>query len=451
MSEKKRKRQSDQGNEKPAKKAATQLSAQPAPGTVKVTVVPNSAEHGPIIASTPGLSFPRNILLAAYKKRKDPTSRHSLPNEVLLQSSAHPRLDYTAREELEWTGGLLKHYVGVYDGQTGELKVIEAPRVVVKSTLRSETEEMRQKNKQTPIKPTNMALRQELGMEFGTKKAKKALASITENAITPRKPRDAANTDTPTVDALDAGAKAILQSMQASTSDMPSRDAMNAAADDAKPRPKANLDATTPAEAYPLDALISPDELRAVDIKAWQDAVKAGENVQVTSRFVAKRLDGIGKSKDTKKLRVLRYVYILIEFYNALKANRDGGKRLPQRDELRKRVSASDVLLDGVKRKYAAGAALTKWHVDNLMTHLAALSLIVDEFETDFWDLREDLRMEPKKMSQYYHEIGCKVNPLTEKERTARGLSKAEANVRKVAKLKLPLSFPKQRQLAARR
>jgi len=38
---------------------------------------------------------------------------------------------------------------------------------------------------------------------------------------------------------------------------------------------------------------------------------------------------------------------------------------------------------------------LSKWHVDNLMTHLAALSLIVDEYQTDTYDLREDLGLKP--------------------------------------------------------
>lgn len=34
---------------------------------------------------------------------------------------------------------------------------------------------------------------------------------------------------------------------------------------------------------------------------------------------------------------------------------------------------------------------MTKWHTDNLVTHMAALSLIIDGFETDMHDLREDL------------------------------------------------------------
>lgn len=39
---------------------------------------------------------------------------------------------------------------------------------------------------------------------------------------------------------------------------------------------------------------------------------------------------------------------------------------------------------------------LTRWHIDNLMAHVAAAALIVDNYEVDVFDLREDLRLETK-------------------------------------------------------
>ena len=58
--------------------------------------------------------------------------------EILLHSSEHPKLDYTAREEEE--GGsntLLKHYIGVYDPETGKMEVLEARKVVVRGVVRA--------------------------------------------------------------------------------------------------------------------------------------------------------------------------------------------------------------------------------------------------------------------------------------------------------------------------
>lgn len=49
-------------------------------------------------------------------------------------------------------------------------------------------------------------------------------------------------------------------------------------------------------------------------------------------------------------------------------------------------------------------------------------------------------------MAQYFREIGCKVANVPEKDYKKWGIrSKAEASTHKLARLKLPLDFPKQR------
>jgi len=56
------------------------------------------------------------------------------------------------------------------------------------------------------------------------------------------------------------------------------------------------------------------------------------------------------------------------------------------------------------------------------------------------------LKLTPStRMSQYYSELGCRITPLSEKEREARSITKAAAVAHKVAKLRLPLEFPKVR------
>lgn len=57
---------------------------------------------------------------------------------MLLHSSEHPQLDYIAREEEAGDGdALLKHYVGVYDPETGNMEVIEARKMVVRGSVRA--------------------------------------------------------------------------------------------------------------------------------------------------------------------------------------------------------------------------------------------------------------------------------------------------------------------------
>ena len=188
-----------------------------------------------------------------------------------------------------------------------------------------------------------------------------------------------------------------------------------------------------------------------MQVTDWLYAVENNEAIKSSSRFVANRLQNIASSEDISRLKVLRYILAIIDFNAALKPLRGGGKKLPLRDDLKKKVDVPDVILDGMKRKFVAGSELTKWHVDKLITHTAALALFVDNFETDVYDLREDLRLDSKQIHQYYRELGCKVSGPTEKERERLKISKAEATQHHIAKLKIPLDFPKQRNFPAKR
>jgi DNA-directed RNA polymerase I subunit RPA49 len=97
------------------------------------------------IVSTPGVAISSSIALKPYTKARRNAPQNPRPSgdiatkELLLHSSDHAKLDYTAREEE--AGGadaLLKHYVGVYDPNTGKLEVMEARKMVVRGSVRSQ-------------------------------------------------------------------------------------------------------------------------------------------------------------------------------------------------------------------------------------------------------------------------------------------------------------------------
>lgn len=242
----------------------------------------------------------------------------------------------------------------MYDPNTGSLKLIEARKLVLRTTLRPEKEES--EDEIEAARQTNVARRQNLGMEFGTKKTKKAISSLTVNAISPAhgagdgKPKDAAT-------------KALLSSIAASSADMPSREALQASVNDAKPRPKANLSATTPKEVYPLDVLIVKEELKHLPVNQWIEAVENKTDIQTRSRFVARRLQPLArepKSKDPKepeseRLKALRYLQILVDLYAVGKPATGGGRRLPPRELLKAKLGVGDALVSGVVRRFADG------------------------------------------------------------------------------------------------
>lgn len=58
-------------------------------------------------------------------------------NELLVQSSSHPKIDYLGREEAGSTDSLMRHYLGVFDPATGKIEVMKARKIVIRGTVRS--------------------------------------------------------------------------------------------------------------------------------------------------------------------------------------------------------------------------------------------------------------------------------------------------------------------------
>lgn len=105
------------------------------------------------LASTPGLSVPNSVKFKTYKKR-DLKVKHKETNskgksdELLLHSKDHPAMDYTGREHVIGSDAhLTKHFVAVYDPKTGELQIVEALKMDLRSSLRSEDEALREKER----------------------------------------------------------------------------------------------------------------------------------------------------------------------------------------------------------------------------------------------------------------------------------------------------------------
>lgn len=277
-----------------------------------------------------------------------------------------------------------------------------------------------------------------LGEAFGTKKAKKAILSRTENAISPDKSarNKLANGSTK----VDSASAAMMANMAEATAGMATREELDLVMNANKPRPQANTETTDLNKVYTIESLIGTENLASVQVRPWVVEMKAGKEVMVSSRFVANRLN---KFKDNaEKLKILRYMLLLIEFYNSTTSGRDG-RKLARGDDLKLIIAGQpESLLTGVKRKFTEGPIMTRHSADLLITHLCAMAMVVDNYEVEMWDLKDDLKLEIAPMSQYFKEIGARVVALPEGMRKSLGIEKAAAAQRKVARLKIPLEFP---------
>lgn len=433
---KKRKRQAS-GIDESNKKAAVEGSDS---GRITVHLNNDNGLH-PVLLSSPGLSAPR-IAFKAYSKPiygGASSGSQSTPgkHDLLLHSSEHPRLDYNASPIT--LDQHLSHYVAILDPSAKQLHFTPAHHLSLRSTLRSEPNDDAEKRKRTIGQQ-----RAELGREFGTKKAKKAIADKTVNAIVKGAPGKG----------KDEVQDAILDSMADSALLTLNEQEQVEAALAAKPIPKPNLAAESVEDVYTFDALVPPADARLVAIKDWQEHIRAGEKMQFGHRYPAFRVTALAKGDDVLRLKALRYLTLLLDFHNALLSARRSSKKVPKKETLKQKLSSwPEALVDNVRIRFSNQQnELPKWHMDNLYTHMCALSLYVDCWTTDTSHLKDDLKMENKEIVQYFRELGCKVAAPTEKERESvnqwwggQPMNKGTATVTRVAKLKLPPDFPKAR------
>ena len=315
-------------------------------------------------------------------------------------------------------------------------------KVLVRFVPRTEAEEMRAQAEEAAKQRATIATqRNELGLEFGSKRAKKAIAASAQNAIAPARAASSGP------EKLDAVGSALLSDAAASTKDRPTQASLQAAADKAKPRPQANLEAKTPAEVYPVGSIVGADVMKALAIQDWLDLAEKGKDVQTHSRYVAHRLHGIatGPQKNVQKLKLLRYITVLIDFVGCLKPGQRGTKALPKLSELKGKLKASETVVGHVEKTFSDGGNVGKWHTDFLRTTVCALALIVDNLQVSTTDLKHDLKTDDNAIAQYFRELGCQVRSLNEGERIKMKISKAASTGTKMATLKLPLDFPVQR------
>jgi DNA-directed RNA polymerase I subunit RPA49 len=236
----------------------------------------------------------------------------------------------------------------------------------------------------------------------------------------------------------------MLESMAEAASGIATREELAAAVDEAKPRPKANMATQNVQDVYTIESLIGEDILKLVPVKEWQDAAKAKKEVITKSKYVARRLQRVAIANDVQKLRVLRYLLSVLEFFGSARTKGKGVRVLPHKDALRAAVpGVPEAVVENIRRKFSVNGQMLRYQTDLLITHVCALALIVDNFEVDMYDLREDLHLEVKEISQYFREIGARVVAAGEEQRKKLGLDKAAAAQHKLAKLKLPLDFPK--------
>lgn len=237
----------------------------------------------------------------------------------------------------------------------------------------------------------NADSRAALGRQFGTKKAQKALLSREMNKIDISDMHGAVTTS-------------IISQVEENTKDMPTSAQLGTQLLETRPIPKANKDAARPEDVYDLDDIISAEEWNVLWVRDWEK----GEVVGTKSTYVASRVAKLAADEGAKgrvrRLKVLRYVGHLIDFY--LFQVRGRG-RLPAMDRAKKALGIDQVLVEafygrfGEKTVSGEGGS-DRWSVspglaNKVLYYLAVLCLMVDFWEVDLFELKADLGLQTKE------------------------------------------------------
>jgi DNA-directed RNA polymerase I subunit RPA49 len=135
---------------------------------------------------------------------------------------------------------------------------------------------------------------------------------------------------------------------------MPTAEQLQSEVDAHKPRPKHNPAATVPADIYKIEDLVGVDILPRLAVRQWEEKVERKEEILTNFLFVSSRVVSVVNSKNVKKLRALKFLLIMLQWYHCLKTGFRTTKKLPPRAEVEKAVPDVDgKILDSIRRRFA--------------------------------------------------------------------------------------------------
>ncbi|KAI0712757.1 RNA polymerase I associated factor, A49-like protein [Cerioporus squamosus] len=408
---KKRKR-----GEEDAGKVTLQLSTQPA------------NQVGPVLASFPSLEAPKSTAFQCYAQKGRDKNAPFETQPTIVAGEAETVDFFSADGPLSSTG--CSYMVGVHDKRTNTTTLRPVPlHVLARQPIEVSTEE-------------RMALRNNLGEAFGTKKAKAAIRARERNKVD--------------IDAMKDVAGHLQDTIMQNTDTLPTTEEAKATADSSRLIPPYNADAQRPQDVYALHDIIPEAEFNALPIGAIKSAKTHPERCKLLpfdrSDWVKLQLRLIfsAPKPDKTELKTVYYISTMMAF---LKNARNVGDK----DALQQRLSGvPSIVLDGLvsrfteKERDTNKPKITPQTETLLLTHMLALCLRLDTYAADIETIAHDLSMPPVKVTGLYKSLGCTIKYLSFNECKERGLPDSAGDSRR-AVLKVPLEFPKVRVKRARR
>ncbi|KAJ1672134.1 DNA-directed RNA polymerase I subunit rpa49 [Coemansia sp. RSA 25] len=332
-----------------------------------------------------------------------------------------------------------RYMLGVYDPQNDTVVFRQAPYVQVNTVIKSLKNARGVVERSTTDPGYIPQARNELGVEFGSKKQKSSIRAEERNKI---------NMDTVRADMDVIGA-----SIEQRTSSMPTAQEIARDNELALPVPKYDPDAKTAADIYDMEDVLSKSNAAHINamavVKAAADPEELKRLIPVRTSFVATKIEQIASQKkpDLALLRRVMYLAYLIKFANT------GRKALQSRETCVRTLACSQEIITVIFDRFAdcvAGSAnpdgspvyiKTPASESRLMCHIFVLMLSLNNWILFPAEVAADLGLDTRTTIRYLQSVGCKMEAISGNDAANKGRRLAASS--KKAVLKAPIKFPK--------
>ncbi|ORZ13612.1 RNA polymerase I associated factor, A49-like protein [Absidia repens] len=385
--------------------------------------LPDQTE-APVLATFPGTLPSSETTFTPYKRNYETSA-----------SKANERVVVGETEKVLFTGANFgengprdlhcKYYLGVYSKKDQQVTVtptrVLSMRRNVKALANMDTEVIN--NKSFKLQRAN------LGMSFGTAKAKQQLRDEERNMVKAE-------------DILDELSD-VQREVGVNTANLPTQTYLRDQVKGSLPLPKYNIDAEAPEDVYDLDSIVTPDELNSIDVKEIlkEDSLEGVQNLLPFSRShfintkIMQIINSTGK-KDRHRLRLLIYLSYLMAYYSRVKRF-----ELSDRERLQNALkNPPSIIIQGLTDRYTENSHRTPLMGDKILFFSFVIILILSDFKVFPDALAKDLSLKSSKAQTLLRNLGCRLDRANAEEVNNAGLD-PKSNSKK-AVLVVPLKFP---------
>ncbi|TFK72372.1 RNA polymerase I associated factor, A49-like protein [Pluteus cervinus] len=428
-------------DKKSSKKRKREVSPEPGLKISIASPAPKSGEVGVALAAFPAVEVPDDTAFRCYVKKKSKTDESQKTAQDVLVVGETDSIEFVSNEEetRKAAEGGCRYVIALHNPKTSTLTIhptISTPYIFTQTVKALKSIPPAS----APTATQWREARNALGETFGTKKAKASIRAQERNRID--------------VGAMEGVMDFVTESIDKNAVGLMTQEEAKVLADETRLIPAFNATTSDPTEVYPISSVIPDVEWKAISVSAFDQASTYEERKALLpfaySRWCQSHLrrlySGEQQKANKKELKIIFYVAAMLGFRDFIVR-----KKSIDRTEIKEKLSQiPEMIVDSLLSRFTEVPRESTHHRRTpakdtfLLTHIFALFLRLDNYACDPEALSLELKMTVADINRHFKSLGCKVIPVTERDRTRLGLPESALKTKR-AMLEAPVQFPKAR------